>query len=292
MNLRLPSFAVPSVLAILAAVTGCGQTKGASDPTTAGGGHAEVGKPAPDLAIQTLNGKGKVSLESLQGKIAVIDFWATWCGPCKQSFPKLEELSNKMGDRVQIVGISVDDDQKGILDFVKETGVNFAVGWDDGHALAGRWKVGTMPTTFILDSTGKVRFIHDGYHDGESSLMGKELVGLLDEPTSDSGTKVAKADKPADASTTTTTAAAADASSGANGANGNKSSDSSTGKTSSAATADASTTTSTSDDKAADKADAPPPKKTSKKKPTKKASTKKKKKKATPPDSATSGSAS
>jgi thiol-disulfide isomerase/thioredoxin len=292
MNLPLPRLAIPGFLAILTAVTGCGQSKGAKDPSAAGGGHAEVGKAAPDLAIQTLNGKGKVSLESLQGKVAVIDFWATWCGPCKQSFPKLEELSKKMGDRVEIVGVSVDDDQKGILDFVKETGVSFAIGWDEGHSLAGRWNVGTMPTTFILDSSGKVRFIHDGYHDGESTLMGKELAGLLDEPASDSGTKVAKADKPPE--TTTTTAAHADATGSAKN-DGKSDGKTETGKTSSAVTADASS--SDDKDKADKTADAPPPKKTAKKGgrgASKKAPSKKKKKKPAtpPPDGAASGSAS
>jgi cytochrome c biogenesis protein CcmG, thiol:disulfide interchange protein DsbE len=193
---------LPVVFTFVLALTGCGKSgKGANDPSSAGeGGGASspaVGKPAPDLSIQTLNGKGKISLESLQGKIVIVDFWATWCAPCKQSFPKLEELSKKIGDKVEIVGISVDDDQKGVLEFAKETGVNFAIGWDEGHKLANKWNVKTMPTTFILDGTGKVRYVHDGYHDGEATLMGKEAAALADEPVD---TKVAKNDaKPAEA---------------------------------------------------------------------------------------------
>ncbi len=153
--------------------------KTASD--SAGDGHAEVGKPAPDLSIQTLNDKGKISLESLQGKVIVVDFWATWCGPCKQSFPKLEELSKKVSDKVVIVGVSVDDEKKGVAEFAKENGATFAIGWDEGHTIASKWKVGTMPTTFIVDATGKVRHIHDGYHDGETKVMEKELQALVDE---------------------------------------------------------------------------------------------------------------
>jgi cytochrome c biogenesis protein CcmG, thiol:disulfide interchange protein DsbE len=195
MNTRHHQLGVPVLLALLLSLAGCGKGKGAKDPSSMAGsgesGHAEVGKPAPDLTIQTLNGKGKISLESLQGKVVVVDFWATWCGPCRQSFPKLEEMAKKIGDKVEIVGISVDDDKKGVLEFAKETNVTFAIGWDENHALASHWKVGTMPTTFILDATGKVRYIHDGYHDGETTLMGKELAGLLDEP---SDTRIAKND--------------------------------------------------------------------------------------------------
>jgi len=182
------------VLAVVTtALIACGSGGEVKSPSSSGAGdHAEVGKPAPDLAIQTLNDKGKISLPDLQGKVVIVDFWATWCGPCKQSFPKLEELSKKVGDKVVIVGVSVDDEKKGVAEFAKENGATFAIGWDEGHSIASRWKVGTMPTTFIVDPTGKVRHIHDGYHDGETSTMEKEATALLAEGGGD--TKVAKND--------------------------------------------------------------------------------------------------
>ena len=156
-------------------------------PTTDGDGKAgpaEVGKSAPDLSIQTVNGKGSVTLETLSGKIAVVDFWATWCGPCKQSFPKLEELAKQNSGKVQVIGISVDDKSDGVADFAKANGATFPIGWDDGHTIAGRWKVDTMPTTYILDTSGKVRFIHAGYKDGEADVIAKELATLASEPSS------------------------------------------------------------------------------------------------------------
>jgi thiol-disulfide isomerase/thioredoxin len=191
---------------LLTAGMGCGgSTPPATTPSAGGdaaGGPAEVGKPAPELKFETVNGKGSVTLESLAGKIAVVDFWATWCGPCKQSFPKLEEIAKQNAGKVQVVGISVDDKADGVADFAKANGATFAVGWDDGHTNAGRWKVETMPTTYILDATGKVRFVHAGYKGEEGDLIAKELATLSSEPSSGSGSSGAKsetatADKPA-----------------------------------------------------------------------------------------------
>jgi thiol-disulfide isomerase/thioredoxin len=129
----------------------------------------------------------------MRGKVVVVDFWATWCAPCKSSFPQLESLSKKVGDKVEIVGISVDDEKTGIVEFAKETGATFPIGWDEGHSIAERWKVKNMPTTFIVDGSGSVRFIHAGYHDGETAIMEKELASLVDGAPS-RGMRVATAD--------------------------------------------------------------------------------------------------
>lgn len=186
-------------LSLVLAVSACGGGKpAAKDPSSSGAGEENpmVGKPAPDLSVQTVNGKGQVTLDSLQGKVAIVDFWATWCGPCKQSFPKLEELAKQNTGKVQVIGISVDDKSDGVADFAKSNGATFPIGWDDGHTIATRWKVDSMPTTYILDSSGKVRFVHAGYHDGEADVIAKELATLQSEgggPSSKPKNEVASA---------------------------------------------------------------------------------------------------
>lgn len=177
---------------VLAVTAACGGGKpDAKTPGSEGGspqgGAASVGHAAPDLSIQTINGKGKVSLESLKGKVAIVDFWATWCGPCKQSFPKYEELAKKHAGQLEIVGVSVDDEQNGVAQFAKETGATFAIGWDEGHTIANRWDVKSMPTAYILDATGKIRYVHAGFHDDEPEQIAKELTALLDESSSSKG---------------------------------------------------------------------------------------------------------
>lgn len=194
------------VLAVSGGIVGCGGSK--ADTHTAasetGGDHLPVGSPAPDLSIQTINGKGKISNDSLKGKIAVVDFWATWCAPCKTSFPKLEELAKKHSGKVEVVGVSVDDEKGGVADFAKENGATFAIGWDEGHTIAERWKVKSMPTTVILDASGNVRHVHAGFHDDEPELIAKELTALLAEPApaaSSPKTEVASASSPSSAPT-------------------------------------------------------------------------------------------
>jgi thiol-disulfide isomerase/thioredoxin len=191
------------VLAISSGIAGCGGSK--ADTKTAasseGGEQLSVGSAAPDLSIQTINGKGKISNDSLKGQIAIIDFWATWCEPCKTAFPKLEEISKKHAGKVEIVGISVDDEQGNVATFAKENGATFAIGWDEGHSLAERWKVKAMPTTVILDPSGTVRHVHAGFHADEPELIAKELTALLAEPAplASPKTEVASASSPSSA---------------------------------------------------------------------------------------------
>lgn len=209
------AFGLSFVLAVTAA---CGGGKpDAKSPGTEGGspqgGAAAVGKAAPDLSIQTLNGKGKISLDSLKGKVAIVDFWATWCGPCKQSFPKYEELAKKHAGQIEIVGVSVDDEQTGVADFAKETGATFAIGWDEGHTIANRWDVKSMPTAYILDATGTIRYVHAGFHDDEPDQIAKELTALLDESPSKGKSAGASSSSSSSSTGSSSTASTASASS-------------------------------------------------------------------------------
>jgi thiol-disulfide isomerase/thioredoxin len=170
-----------SVLATLA----CGGTKQpAEDPSSSGdhdarSGPAEVGHPAPDLTIQTMNGKGTMAIDQFAGKLVVVDFWATWCEPCKKSFPAREGISKRHEGKVQIVGVNVNDEPDGVVDFAKGLGTTFPIGWDKGHSIAERWKVGTMPTSYVVDASGTVRYVHAGYREGDDVTLEGELESLL-----------------------------------------------------------------------------------------------------------------
>lgn len=188
------------VVATCFAGVGCGGSQpSAASPSGGGSGQAtaEVGKPAPDLSIQGVDGKSRISLADMSGKIVIVDFWATWCAPCKTSFPKLEALQKQNEGKLQIIGVSVDDKLDGVADFAKENGATFKIGWDDKHENADRWKVSSMPTTYVVDASGTVRFVHAGFHDNEPEELAKEVATLTSEGSKGKAdTAVAKNDKP------------------------------------------------------------------------------------------------
>ena len=165
-----------SVISVSACGGGGEGTSGATTPAGKGG---LVGNPGPDFALDSLNGQGKVSLAASKGKVVIVDFWATWCEPCKKSFPKLQELNVKYKGNLVIIGISEDDEKGGIADFGNTHGAKFPLVWDEKKALADKWKPANMPTTFILDKQGVVKFVHQGYHDGEEAEIDKEIKSLL-----------------------------------------------------------------------------------------------------------------
>lgn len=160
-----------------------GSSGGAAASGGGGGGNkpsgaVKVGDSAPSFSVDSLNGQGKVALAS--GKVTIVDFWATWCEPCKKSFPKYQELYVKYkASGLEIAAVSVDDEKGGIPAFAKTHGAKFPVGWDNGKKIADQYKPENMPTAYVIDKNGVVKFIHKGYHDGEEKELEKEIKGLL-----------------------------------------------------------------------------------------------------------------
>ena len=124
----------------------------------------KTGDPFPDFASFQLQGK----MPAIQGKVVLVDFWASWCGPCKKSFPVMNGLQKKYGDRIVIVAVNVDETQAGMQSFLEKVPVEFAVLWDAKQSLVNKVDVHTMPSSFLLDRSGKVRFAHSGFHGAET----------------------------------------------------------------------------------------------------------------------------
>ena len=113
----------------------------------------KVGDPFPKLP------------ETPAGKVVIVDFWASWCNPCKSSFPVLEELHQKYADLgVVIIGVNVDDKRAEMEQFLKEHKATFPIVHDADKHLVAAADIATMPTSFILDGTGHIRAIHNGFH--------------------------------------------------------------------------------------------------------------------------------
>lgn len=123
-------------------------------------GTPKVGEPFPVLSKFSLEG----DLPELSGKIVVVDFWASWCGPCKEAFPAFKELQKKYAEKgVVIVAVSVDEDVASMNKFVSKQKPPFTIVRDKTTQLAAQLDLAGIPTTFILDKNGKVAAVHTGF---------------------------------------------------------------------------------------------------------------------------------
>jgi len=134
----------------------------------------KVGDTLPDLTSFSLVGPLPAALK---GKIVIVDFWASWCLPCAKSFPVLDELQKKYGDRLVVLAVNVDEQASNMDSFLKKHAVSFTVVRDAGQKLVAVVEPATMPTSFILDGTDKVRFLHNGFH-GEDTR--KEYISEIE----------------------------------------------------------------------------------------------------------------
>jgi thiol-disulfide isomerase/thioredoxin len=135
--------------------------------------------PAPDFKVKDLDGK-ELSLEAVKGKVVLLNFWATWCGPCRAEIPGLIELQNRYKDRLQIIGMVVDDDEKTIREFVKDEAINYPVALTTLPVRLAYDGVTALPTVFIINPEGRVVQKHVGLYN--PALYETEVRALLDLP--------------------------------------------------------------------------------------------------------------
>lgn len=139
----------------------------------------DVGTAPPEIGLTALDGS-RVTLAGLRGKVVVVDFWASWCAPCKQEMPVLESLYKRFkAQGLVIVGVSVDSDRAKAQSFVREVRVTFPIVHDADHAVADRYHPPKMPTSYVIDKAGKVRFVHAGYRAEDARKLEQEITSLL-----------------------------------------------------------------------------------------------------------------
>jgi cytochrome c biogenesis protein CcmG, thiol:disulfide interchange protein DsbE len=148
--------AAVAVVAALLALLAWKVTQGESEVTAelARGGTP----PAPEFTLERLDGKGELSLDSLRGKPVVLNFWASWCGPCKDEAPLLEQASKRWAGKVAFVGIDVKDFRGDARDFLERYGVTYPNVYDGKGSTIGRYGVTGYPETYFIDAEGKVRY--------------------------------------------------------------------------------------------------------------------------------------
>lgn len=139
------------------------------------------GQPAPDFALKSSTGEN-MRLSEFRGDVVMINFWATWCGPCRQEMPLLNELYVRY-ERVgfNLLGVNIDDDSRRAMQMIEELGVTFPVLFDARKEVSKLYNVEAMPVTVLVDREGIVRYVHLGYKPGYEDKYLDQVRSLLRE---------------------------------------------------------------------------------------------------------------
>lgn len=139
----------------------------------------EAGQPAPEIELRLPNG-GAQKLAELKGKVVYLDFWASWCGPCKQSFPWMNEMQRKYAARgLQVVAINLDAKRVDADQFLARNPAGFAIAFDAAGDSARSVGLKGMPTSLLLGADGKVIYVHTGFRAEDRAELEARLVAAL-----------------------------------------------------------------------------------------------------------------
>lgn len=134
---------------------------------------------APDFTLRTVGGSN-IRLQEQRGRVVLINFWATWCGPCKQEVPHLNRLYEKYhAAGFVLLGVNVDDDVGNATAVALKLGIKFPVLFDTDKVVSHSYDLITMPSTVLIDRDGRVRYIHKGYLSGYEATYEKQIRELL-----------------------------------------------------------------------------------------------------------------
>jgi peroxiredoxin len=153
----------------LALVLACGAAAAALVPQAA----------APDFTLRTLGGPN-LRLAEQRGRVVMVNFWATWCGPCKQEMPQLNRLYDKYRDAgFLLLGVNIDEDPARAAAVAARLDLRFPVLLDADKSVSRAYDLGTMPSTVLIDRDGRVRYVHKGYRDGYETTYETQIRELL-----------------------------------------------------------------------------------------------------------------
>ncbi len=146
-------------------------------PTARAGAPA----PAPEFALPAMDGS-ELRLSELKGQVVMINFWATWCGPCRQEMPLLQQLQVKYEPLgFTLVGINVEPESAGARTWLEKVPVTFPILFDRQNQVAERFGVQGMPSSVFVDRSGNVRYVHRGYQPGDESKYADMIRSLVKE---------------------------------------------------------------------------------------------------------------
>ncbi len=144
-----------------------------------------VGDPAPSFDLPAFSERDEADNRvEFQGKIVLVNFWASWCKPCKEELPALERLYQKYQERgFEVVGINIDKEEKHVARFLSRHPVTFSVLLDPDASVIAAYHARAMPTSFLIDRKGTIRWVKFGFSKSQIPLFENEISNLLKEPS-------------------------------------------------------------------------------------------------------------
>ena len=180
--LKIGSIVITGAILVLAAFQLRSNSRAASGSFSVVDRRAQAeadGSQAPDFELPLLDGAGELTLSSLRGSIVVLNFWASWCVPCREEAPDLQAAWIDYQDRgVRFVGVDERDDRAAALAFVDEFGITYPSVFDPAGSLADDFAFLGLPSTFVIDAEGKIRYRFTGFIDGP--LLRSALDAVID----------------------------------------------------------------------------------------------------------------
>lgn len=158
----------------------CALVAGAALAVPQGASAVEAGQPAPQFAMASLSGQGNVSINAHRGKVLYVDFWASWCAPCLKAIPALEKLRKEFPESdFQVIAINLDREPEKARKFLEDHPVGYPSASDPGGKLPEMFGLETMPTSYLIDRKGVVRYVHRGFKAGDDAEIRKRIRELL-----------------------------------------------------------------------------------------------------------------
>ncbi|HEX2659444.1 MAG TPA: TlpA disulfide reductase family protein [Polyangia bacterium] len=167
------------------APAGCASSDSARSASAGGkaGGKksgGRVGAPMPSVIVRELNGKRKIDLGALQGKAVLVDIWASWCAPCMEEMPLLDDMATRLKKKgIEIIAVSVDEDKESATTFLgSRPSWSLTVAHDPEGKVPEILRPAKMPTSYVLDGEGIIRFVNEGFERGDLAKLESRLKTL------------------------------------------------------------------------------------------------------------------
>ena len=137
--------------------------------------------PAPSFTLTALSGQ-PATLNQFKGQVVMVNFWATWCGPCQQEMPLLDQMYKKYKPAgFTLIGVNVDKEEPAVKELLARKPVSFPVLLDPANQVSKAYHVNEMPSSVIIDRKGEIRYVHKGYHPGDENEYQDRIRQLIRE---------------------------------------------------------------------------------------------------------------